>query len=154
MHIQPLEKTRWSYVSSHGTGWKKNTLKIIIILLLLKICFYVLEVKCTIHSAWSEENAPNCCIWYIVGVWDSETLTCYFICLFFPTTSYFHIKNFLRFFRWEGHLGGSEVEHLPWAQVVILGQGSSPTSGSLQGACFSLLPVSLPLSLCLSRVNK
>ena len=40
-----------------------------------------------------------------------------------------------------GCLGGSVTEHLPLAQVVIL--GSSPTWGSLQGAYFSL-------SLCLS----
>ena len=42
-----------------------------------------------------------------------------------------------------GHLGGSVVEHLPSAQVMIL--GSSPASGSLQGTCFSLC-----LCLCLS----
>ena len=37
-----------------------------------------------------------------------------------------------------GHLGGSVVEHLPSAQGVILGAGSSPISSSLQGASFSL----------------
>ena len=52
----------------------------------------------------------------------------------------------------EGHLGGSVVEHLPSAQVGsghaprVLGSG--PTSGSPQGACFSLC-----LCLCLSLVS-
>ena len=40
-----------------------------------------------------------------------------------------------------GCLGGSAVERLPLAQVL----GSSPPSGSSQGACFSLC-----LCLCLS----
>ena len=44
------------------------------------------------------------------------------------------------------HLGGSEVEYLPLAQGVISRVlASSSTSGSLQGACFSL-----GLCLCLS----
>ena len=47
---------------------------------------------------------------------------------------------------------------LPWAQGMILGVlGSSPTLGSLQGACFSLclcLCLSLSLSACLSWINK
>ena len=62
-------------------------------------------------------------------------------------------------FTWE-HLGGSVVEHLPLAQVVILGvlgsslalgslQGEREPAGSLllplQGACFSLC-----LCFCLS----
>ena len=43
----------------------------------------------------------------------------------------------LRFKSWLwGRLSGSVVEGLPLAQVPIL--GSSPTSGSPQGACFSL----------------
>ena len=37
----------------------------------------------------------------------------------------------------EGHLGGSVVEHLPLVQGMILVPGSSPTSGSLQGAYVS-----------------
>ena len=41
-----------------------------------------------------------------------------------------------------GYLGGLVVGHLPLAQVVI--------PGSPQGACFSPLPMSLPLSVCLS----
>ena len=44
-----------------------------------------------------------------------------------------------------GRLGGSAVEHLPLAQGMSQIQGSSPTLGSLQGACFSL-SVSLLLS--------
>ena len=54
-----------------------------------------------------------------------------------------------------GCLDGSAVEHLPWAQDVILGsriEGLSPTSGSLWGALFPL-PVSLPLSVCLSWIK-
>ena len=47
----------------------------------------------------------------------------------------------------KGHLGGSMVEHRPSTQVVIL--GSSPTSGSPQGVCFSLC-LCLCLSLCFS----
>ena len=48
-----------------------------------------------------------------------------------------------------GHLGGSVVECLPLAQGVILGW--SPTSGSPQGACFSLC---LCLCLSVSLMNK
>ena len=49
-----------------------------------------------------------------------------------------------------GHLGGSVVECLPLAQGLIL--GSSPASGSLHGACFSLCLV--PASLCVSLMNE
>ena len=44
----------------------------------------------------------------------------------------------------QGRLGGSEVEHLPLAQVLIPGQVPhwAPNKEHL------LLPVSLPLSLC------
>ena len=46
----------------------------------------------------------------------------------------------------QGRLGGSAVEHLPSAQGRDPGDlGSSPTLGSLHGACFSLC-----LCLCLS----
>ena len=49
----------------------------------------------------------------------------------------------------EGHLDGSVVERLPWAQVVIPGAlRSSPVSGSLQE------PASPSASLCVSFVNK
>ena len=45
-----------------------------------------------------------------------------------------------------GHLSGSMVEHLPLAQVMILGSWDRvPTLGSPQGACFSLC-----LCLCLT----
>ena len=49
-------------------------------------------------------------------------------------------------------LGGSAVGCLPLAQVMIPGSGMEPrTSGSSQGACFSLyVSASLSLSLCLS----
>ena len=54
----------------------------------------------------------------------------------------------------QGCLSGSVVERLferlPWAQGVILVQGSSPTWGSLQGACFSFC-LYLCLSLCVSH---
>ena len=44
-----------------------------------------------------------------------------------------------------GHLDGSEVEHLPFAQVMILGSHIGfPAWGLLLS-----LPVSLPLSVCL-----
>ena len=46
----------------------------------------------------------------------------------------------------KGHLGGSVVEGLPLAQVMIPVLGSNPAAGSLQGACFSH-----GLCLCLSR---
>ena len=52
--------------------------------------------------------------------------------------------------KFSGHLGGSVVERLPLAQVVILEVlGSSPASGSPQGAYFSL-SLCLCLSLCVS----
>ena len=54
-----------------------------------------------------------------------------------------------------GRLDGSAVEHLPSAQDVIPESqdrvpGLSPTSGSPQGACFSLC-LCLCLSLCVSH---
>ena len=48
-----------------------------------------------------------------------------------------------------GRPGGSVVERLPSAQGVT--PGSSPTSGPLQGACFSFC-LCLPLSV--SLMNK
>ena len=46
----------------------------------------------------------------------------------------------------EGHLGGSVVEHLPLAQIVILGSWDRVLQA---GACFSLcLCLCLSLSLC------
>ena len=54
----------------------------------------------------------------------------------------------------QGHLGGSVVDHLPLAQVLISGVlGSGPVSGSLHGDCFSLC-LGLCLSFCVSLVNK
>ena len=47
-------------------------------------------------------------------------------------------------------LGGSVVEHLPLAQGMISRSGSSPTLGSLWGACFSLCLCPC-LSLCVSH---
>ena len=50
-------------------------------------------------------------------------------------------------------LGGSVVEHLPWAQVVIPGSWDRvPASVSLHWSLLLPLPVSLPLSL--SLMNK
>ena len=68
---------------------------------------------------------------------------------FLPTTV---IKNVLE---WE-HPDGSGVEHLPSAQGMTPGVlGSSPASGSLHGACFSLcLCLCPPLSLSVSLMNK
>ena len=43
----------------------------------------------------------------------------------------------------EGCLGGSVVEHLPLAQSMILGLGSSPTAGSFSPSAY----VSASLSL-------
>ena len=42
-------------------------------------------------------------------------------------------------------LGGSVVEHLPLAQVMI--------PGSWDGVPILPLPMSLPLSVCLSQIN-
>ena len=51
----------------------------------------------------------------------------------------------------KGHLGGSAVEHLSLAQVVILGLwDQSLVSGCPQGVCFSLC-LCLCLSLCVSH---
>ena len=54
--------------------------------------------------------------------------------------------------RRQGRLGGSVVEHLPLAQMVIPGSWS-PISGSPKGACFSLC-FYLCFSVCLSWINR
>ena len=51
---------------------------------------------------------------------------------------------------WSGRLGGSVVEHLPLAQVVILGSSDRVCIRLPAGSLLLPLPVSLPLSLCLS----
>ena len=53
-----------------------------------------------------------------------------------------------------GHLGGSVVEHLPLAQVVILGSRDRVPHQAPCGSLLLPLPVSLPLSVCLSWINK
>ena len=58
-------------------------------------------------------------------------------------------KIHLKIVHW-GRLGGLAVERLPLAQDVIPGLGSSPTSGSLQGAYFFFC-LCLCLSLCVSH---
>ena len=50
----------------------------------------------------------------------------------------------------EGHLGGSVVEHLPSAQVVILGSWHQVLHLAPDGSLLLPLPMSLPPSLCLS----
>ena len=58
-----------------------------------------------------------------------------------------HYPDILKFCKC-GPLGGSVVERLPLAQVVIL--GLSPASGSPQGACFFSLCLCCCLCLCVS----
>ena len=48
-------------------------------------------------------------------------------------------------------LGGSAVEHLPSAQVVIPGSRIESHIGLLEGSLLLPLPVSLLLSLCVSH---
>ena len=50
-----------------------------------------------------------------------------------------------------GYLGGSAVEHLPLAQGVILGSGIEFCIRLLAWSLLLSLPVSLPLSLCVSH---
>ena len=50
----------------------------------------------------------------------------------------------------EGHLGGSVVQHLPSAQVMILGPGMKSCIRLPGGSLLLPLPKSLPLSVCLS----
>ena len=53
-----------------------------------------------------------------------------------------------------GCLGGSMVERLPLAQGVILGSGIESFISILAGSLLLPLPMSLPLSVCLSWINK
>ena len=62
--------------------------------------------------------------------------------------AFFKVSNF------ERRLGGSVVELLPSAQVVILGPGMGSRIRLLAGSLLLLLPVSLPISLCVSFMNK
>ena len=50
-----------------------------------------------------------------------------------------------------GDLGGSAVEHLPSAQGVILESGIKSHIGLPAWSLLFPLPVSLPLTLCVSR---
>ena len=50
-----------------------------------------------------------------------------------------------------GHLGGSVVEHLPLAQGVIPGSGMEAYVGLPAWSLLLPLPVSLPLSVCVSH---
>ena len=69
---------------------------------------------------------------------------------FSPQVDLTHPYISMKYIYFGGHLGGSVVEPLPLAQVVI--PGSSPASGSPQGDyLFLLLPMSLPLFLCVSH---
>ena len=52
------------------------------------------------------------------------------------------------------YLGGSVVEHLPSAQVMILGSGIKSFIGLPTGSLLPPLPMSLPLSLSVSLMNK
>ena len=54
----------------------------------------------------------------------------------------------------EGHLGGSVVGHLPLAQVVIQGPGIEFHFKFPTGSLLLPLPVSLPLCVCVSLMNK
>ena len=50
----------------------------------------------------------------------------------------------------EGHIGGPVVERLPLAQVVIRGPGMESHIGLPAESLLLPLPMSLPLSVCLS----
>ena len=54
----------------------------------------------------------------------------------------------------QGCLGGSAVEHLPSAQGMILGLGIESHIKLPIGSLLLPLPVSLPLYLCVSLMNK
>ena len=54
----------------------------------------------------------------------------------------------------QGLLGGSAVEHLPLAQVIILGAGIKSHIRLPAWSLLLPLPMSLPPSLCLSGINK
>ena len=56
----------------------------------------------------------------------------------------------LKSVNWLGHLGGSAVEHLPWAQGMIPESGMESHIRFLAGSLVLLQPMSLPLLLCVS----
>ena len=49
--------------------------------------------------------------------------------------------------------GGSVVEHLPLAQVMILGPGIESHIRLPEGTLLLLLPLSLPLCVCVSQIH-
>ena len=57
-------------------------------------------------------------------------------------------KTLAKMFSFEGHLGGSVVEHLPLAQAVSWDPGIESHIRLPAGSLLLLLPVSLSLSLC------
>ena len=79
---------------------------------------------------------------------------CLFMGLIYSSTLYSEIVNNQNIVE-AGHLGGSVVEHLPFGSGHDPGAlGSSPTSGSPQGACSSFC-LCLCLSFCVShKLNK
>ena len=82
---------------------------------------------------------------------SSDKGTLRYMSMSYKLTAYIIFEN-----HHQGHLGGSIVERLPLAQVVILRVlGSSPALGSPSEACFSLC-LCLCLSLCVSHeeINK
>ena len=60
----------------------------------------------------------------------------------------------LNFSKFQGCLGGSAVEHLPLAQVVIPGSRIESHIGLPARTLLLPLPMSLPLTLYLSCINK
>ena len=57
------------------------------------------------------------------------------------------MEGHLKIFTKQGHLGGSVVEHLPLAQVQIMGSWDGVPHGGPHGGLFLPLPMSLPLSV-------
>ena len=57
-------------------------------------------------------------------------------------------SHFLKTSFFWGCLDGSAVECLPWAEVLILESGIESYIGLLAGSLLLLLPVSLPLCVC------
>ena len=114
--------------------------------------------KLSFRNCYSIENASNT-FWTIhtelhlclEGNWQSEaTGRITFHCLFFICTVWIFLKNNVH----GGHLGGLAVEHLPSAHVMIPGPGMESHTGLPAGSLLLPLPVLLPLSLCLSWINK
>ena len=66
---------------------------------------------------------------------------------------YSFMSDNLKYAKW-GHLGVSVVECLPSAQGMILGPGTESPMGLPAGSLLFPLPVSLPFSLCVSRIKK